>query len=108
MDDLKVDFPELELDTGPGGTFDWPLRPRWLVVRMEEPGRRPRVRGRRRDTAAKGEGMDGDTGSRQQEEESEQWEDDDRWTLVASLSEIENIYDLGFWDNLKDVLLNRE
>ena len=37
-------------------------------------------------------------------------DDDDAasWTLVRSLSELENIYDLGFYDNLWDVVLNRD
>ncbi len=36
------------------------------------------------------------------------WEEDYRWMPVRSLAEIENIYDLGFWDNLRDVVWNRE
>ena len=27
-----------------------------------------------------------------------------QWTRVENLSEIENLYDLGFWDNIKDIL----
>ena len=78
--------------------------PTWVVVRMEEAGRGPRVRKR------KGNGgntnMDGEIGP--MDGNTEQWEEDERWTQVTGLSEIVNIYDLGFWDNLKDVILNRE
>ena len=29
---------------------------------------------------------------------------DDRWAKVKSIRELENIYDLGFWNNLYDIL----
>ncbi|KZF21176.1 DHHC zinc finger domain protein [Xylona heveae TC161] len=31
----------------------------------------------------------------------------DKWKPIYSLAEVENIYDLGFWDNLHDVFWNR-
>ncbi|KAF7504500.1 hypothetical protein GJ744_002180 [Endocarpon pusillum] len=77
--------------------------PTWVVVRMEAAGRGPRVRKRRGKANTN---MDGEVGP--MDGNSEQWEEDERWTQVRRLSEIVNIYDLGFWDNLKDVLLNRE
>jgi len=27
---------------------------------------------------------------------------------VTSLAEVENVYDLGFWDNLRDTFFNRD
>lgn len=99
LEELKGDFSPERWGEGrqrgrEGEGGDWPLEPGWVVVRMEEGGRRPRVR-RRGDVRAR-------------EGDPEQWEEDERWMQVRSLSQIENIYDLGFWDNLKDVLLNRE
>ena len=32
---------------------------------------------------------------------------DERWERVHSLAEVQNVYDLGFWDNLWDGLFNR-
>ena len=32
----------------------------------------------------------------------------DQWTRVRSLAEVDNIYDLGFWANLKDVFIARQ
>ena len=52
----------------------WPVEGKWVVVRMEESGRRP--------------GRDADG----------------VWERVGSLAELENVYDLGFWENLRDVL----
>ncbi|EXJ95354.1 hypothetical protein A1O1_00474 [Capronia coronata CBS 617.96] len=34
-------------------------------------------------------------------------EPDERWVKVKSIAEVENLYDLGFWDNLVDGLFNR-
>lgn len=116
VEELRGDFREWGLESGiesgrgnggrSGGddcAFEWPVMPTWVVVRMEEAGRGPRVRKRRGKGSTNIHGeigpMDGNT---------EQWEEDERWTQVSGLSEIVNIYDLGFWDNLKDVLLNRE
>ncbi|ERF72798.1 hypothetical protein EPUS_04233 [Endocarpon pusillum Z07020] len=116
VEELRGDFREWGLESGSesgrgnggrsGGDdcgFEWPVMPTWVVVRMEAAGRGPRVRKRR----GKGNtNMDGEIGP--MDGNSEQWEEDERWTQVRRLSEIVNIYDLGFWDNLKDVLLNRE
>lgn len=130
IEDLRGDFVGLWEGSGDGegecvrgAGKRWPIEPSWLVITMEEPGRRPRVR-RRKDTLGRkragGQEEEmhgavlvqggGDVGSRreQQEDGYGQWEEDRRWTQVRSLNEIENIYDLGFWDNLKDVIFNRE
>lgn len=34
-------------------------------------------------------------------------EEDLRWQRVLNLSEVENIYDLGFWDSMHDICVNR-
>ncbi|EHY57913.1 Palmitoyltransferase swf1 [Exophiala dermatitidis] len=34
-------------------------------------------------------------------------EPDERWVRVRSIADVENVYDLGFWDNLVDGLFNR-
>lgn len=109
---------------------DWPLKPSWVVVRMEERGRRPRVRRRKvrrtgveesgdllgkADREADGqlrrfgepEGNSSSNARANGQAGESQWEEDERWTQVKSLGEIENVYDLGFWDNLKDVMWNR-
>ena len=44
--------------------------------------------------------------TRQVQETQEQVEDD-RWERVHNLSQLENVYDLGFWDSLRDILVNR-
>lgn len=105
IEDLGDDFAELVEGSWRGmGPVSWPLQPTWLVVTMEEPGRRPRVRRRenKRGEVPNGGGVACVAG------EGEQCGKDERWILVRSLAELENIYDLGFWDNLRDVVLNRE
>ena len=39
--------------------------------------------------------------------EMEAGDPDERWTRVESLEEIVNVYDLGGWDNFRDVVFNR-
>lgn len=34
--------------------------------------------------------------------------EDMRWERVHNLAEMENIYDLGFWDILRDITVNRD
>lgn len=34
--------------------------------------------------------------------------EDLRWQRVHNLSEVENIYDLGFGDSLRDICVNRD
>ena len=58
----------------------WPVEGKWVVVRMEDAGRRPGGAG-----AVAG---DGDGGV---------------WERVGNLAELENVYDLGFWENLREV-----
>ena len=126
VEELNGDFPELGFETGTGRrnvravgggnewVFEWPVMPTWVVIGMEEAGRRPRVRRRRNVNVLKGReiraGMGEVDGQMLPDEgnSEEEWEEDERWTQVRSLSEIENIYDLGFLDNLKDVFWNRE
>ncbi len=100
---------------GQGGDCAWPVKPSWVLVRMKEPGRRPRVRrvewGSRNGMGKRGEGLeelDGGGNAGAGGGGRVEYEEDLSWTQVRSLSEVENIYDLGFWDNLKDVFLNRE
>jgi hypothetical protein len=35
-------------------------------------------------------------------------EEDLRWERVHNLSEVENIYDLGFWNSMRDICVNRD
>ena len=74
----------------------WPkgVRARWWVVRTKD-GNVPVKKVSRRT----GQGENG--GKREQEVP------DERWERVHSIAEVENVYDLGFWDNLWDGLFNR-
>ena len=67
----------------------WPARSRWYVI-LSEDGRLPTFPNQRT----------GDFNSRGADQMSEA---DARWQKVRTISELENIYDLGFWNNLKDI-----
>jgi hypothetical protein len=78
------------------------------VIIMNEVGRRPRVSRRKQRSDMRSVGMDGNADAESRDGNGDQWEDDERWMQVRNLSDIENIYDLGFWENLRDVFVNRE
>jgi hypothetical protein len=77
----------------------WPVRGKWVVVvagNGEMPGSRGRVPGQNGHTGnQEGRGP----GNRRL---------DPIWEKVTSLAEVENVYDLGFWENLRDVFFNRD
>jgi hypothetical protein len=83
--DLRTSYPrlssDLEPDMGhwPGGESQW-----WVI----------RTRG-------------GAWPMRRVQEHGDHVEDL-RWQRVHNLSEVENIYDLGFWDSLRDICVNRD
>ena len=70
----------------------WPVVGKWVVV-VTRDGEMPRKRQKGQNghvaTGAAGYG-------------------DPTWEKVTSLAEVENIYDLGFWENLRDVFFNRD
>jgi palmitoyltransferase len=77
----------------------WPraARARWWLVRMND-GRQPTVKTKVNESRG---GAGADEGVDYNEVP------DERWERVHSLSEVENVYDLGFWGNLRDGMLNR-
>lgn len=68
----------------------WPKRSDQLVVRTRD-GRAPLLQGAPRSHGAAG-ALFGDGA---------------KWTRVSSLDELDNVYDLGFWGNLREVLFPR-
>lgn len=71
---------------------DWPIDSDQFLVRTEH-GHPPSKQNRKQAKAEPRE-QDGDERDR----------DGSRWMKVGSLREIDNIYDLGFWDNVLEVL----
>ena len=77
----------------------WPVVGQWVVVVTrdgEMPGQDKSMLGRGENGHAGGAGVSvigygGPT-----------------WEKVTSLAEVENVYDLGFWDNLRDTFFNRD
>ncbi len=65
----------------------WPIRGQWVVAVLR-PGETPEGRGGVNGYARGGTKP--------------------LWERVTSLAEVENVYDLGFWDNLRDALFNRD
>lgn len=93
---LRETYPPLPEDVEPRDhDIKWPtgVRAKWWLVRTRE-GKQPTVRIKESRTEDDGDDQDRDV-------------PDDRWTLVESIVEVENVYDLGFWDNLLDGLFNR-
>ena len=98
MKSLRKTFEPLPRDVEPKEEdVEWPrgVRARWWLVRTRD-GEQPRrevdgPRGRENGAARK-EGED---------------VPDERWERVQSIAQVENLYDLGFWDNLVDGLFNR-
>lgn len=72
----------------------WPrfARPKWWLIRTRD-GEQPT-----KTVEKKNRGPGGDENVE---------EPDMRWVKVKTLREVDNIYDLGFWRNLKDALFNR-
>ena len=71
--------------------LDWPVRSKQLVVRTDN-GQIPKPS--RKNNSERGSSSN--EGSDAQETHD--------WERVQGLHEIENLYDLGFWDNLWDIL----
>ncbi|ETI27974.1 hypothetical protein G647_00423 [Cladophialophora carrionii CBS 160.54] len=111
MQALRETFPPLPEDVQPRDEdVKWPrgVRARWWLVRTRD-GERPKRRKLRRDGSRDGrrnipgKNVDERDGLEEKQEEVP----DDRWEKVTSIAQVENIYDLGFWDNLLDGLFNR-
>ncbi|KAK5283704.1 RFC checkpoint protein Rad17 [Exophiala xenobiotica] len=98
--ELRETYPRLPVDVEPREEeVMWPraARARWWLVRMND-GRQPTVK-EKVDESRGGAGAD----------EGVDYNEvpDERWERVHSLGEVENVYDLGFWGNLRDGMLNR-
>ena len=72
----------------------WPVRGSWVVAVLR-PGETPNGRQGGRKGGSMGENgyAGGDV--------------DPIWERVTSLADVENVYDLGFWDNMRDALFNK-
>jgi palmitoyltransferase len=75
--------PEFRVNLDEEPPTEWPLESRHILIRTAS-GQPPRTLPPRIRSVAK----------------------DDNFERVWSLAAVENVYDLGFWDNLKEVLLN--
>ncbi|KAI1611618.1 DHHC palmitoyltransferase-domain-containing protein [Exophiala viscosa] len=98
ISELRETYPPLPEDVEPRDQdVSWPagVRAKWWLVRMED-GRKPILRSRVKEGEEEGDGM-----------EQHREVVDERWAKVESLKEVENVYDLGFWENLKDSMFNR-
>jgi hypothetical protein len=76
----------------------WPVAGQWVVVVTrdgEMPGQDKSMLGRGENGYAGGAGV------------SVTEYGDPTWEKVTSLAEVENVYDLGFWGNLRDSFFNR-
>lgn len=92
--ELLDDYPPLPPHVEPPlAEVDWPIEPKWWICRMR-PGERPR-------RWKKG------NGESESEGQMVAGEVDERWERVGSMAEVNNIYDLGFWENLADAVWNR-
>ena len=85
ISEFRDEFPLLPDNVEPRNVH-WPIRKEWWMSRTtgEWPTKKRR-RGSEEETVT-----------------------DERWIRVGSLKEVKNIYDLGFWANLKDTFTNRE
>ncbi|KAI9818906.1 MAG: palmitoyltransferase swf1 [Pycnora praestabilis] len=70
--------------------ISWPVQSNQIVVRTQD-GQPP-------GNASAAQSMD----TRYSHADG-QSQDQPKWKRVSGLREVENIYDLGFWDNLKDI-----
>lgn len=100
---LRETYPKLPDDVEPRDEDirrPWPrgARAKWWLVRMVD-GRQPTLRKKGENGK---EGVGEGAGNEGNEEVP-----DERWAKVHSLREVDNVYDLGFWANLKDSMLNR-
>ncbi|KAJ9608320.1 palmitoyltransferase swf1 [Cladophialophora chaetospira] len=103
MKTLRETFPALPEDVEPRERdVRWPagVRAKWWLVRTRD-GEQPRMTVRSRRTENGHAGSNHGKGTREEEVP------DERWERVTSIAQVENIYDLGFWDNLVDGLSNR-
>lgn len=98
MKKLRETYPQLPEDVEPrDGEIEWPagVRAKWWLVRTRD-GKQP--------TLKIPQGGNGGPGTEAAVEEVP----DERWERVDSIAEVENLYDLGFGDNLWDGLFNRQ
>lgn len=87
IEDVKQDYPQdMNKNINPGAA-NWPIKPEWWIVR---------TRGGRQPTRQAWAGKEGEI------------EPDHRWHTVRNLNrDVDNIYDVGFAMNVKDILFNR-
>jgi hypothetical protein len=87
IDTMRFDYPHKIDDNSNPGSKKWPNSSDWWIIRTRG-GRQP---------------MRKVWAGREDEEEP-----DHRWHRVRNLkTDVENVYDLGFWGNVKDILFNR-
>jgi palmitoyltransferase ZDHHC4 len=101
MKKLRESFTPLPSDVEPReDEVNWPkgVRARWWLVRTRD-GEQPKKK-RLESAARRGKGENDTT-------EDVDEVPDERWERVQSIAQVENLYDLGFWDNLWDGLFNR-
>jgi palmitoyltransferase ZDHHC4 len=77
----------------------WPIMGKWVVV-VTRNGEMPHTEGR-------GQAQNGHVGAVGAVGPGRE-DVDPTWEKVTSLAEVENVYDLGFWENLRDVFSNRD
>ncbi|OAG37594.1 hypothetical protein AYO21_08202 [Fonsecaea monophora] len=105
MTRLRETYPPLPEDVEPlDKDVKWPegVRAKWWLVRTRD-GKPPTRKPPRKSVNGASVGRPEAAEGKQGEEEVP----DERWELVSSIAEVENLYDLGFWDNLWDGLFNR-
>lgn len=90
ISEMRRDYPGPLGEGVNPGTVGWRIPSEWWLIRTNE-GQHPTRR----------------VADEQGHEIPEAEEVDDRWVRVMDLHEVINVYDLGFWDNLKDGLFNR-
>lgn len=90
---LRAQYPRLPPEIEPQTT--WPVESKWWVV-LTDHGEPPTLPHHPPPSPAQSRDENGAAGL-----------PDPRWSKVRGISDVENIYDLGFWSNLGDVLFNR-
>lgn len=85
--------PQRHTDPDVEPLVDWPIHSEQRIWRSED-GRPPSMRPSERDGPLNPDGLETISGS-------------SHWEPVTGLHEVENLYDLGFWDNVKDAFWPR-
>lgn len=87
---------------------DWPITSDQIVVRTSD-GRPPILPGQTRRRSLSQRRPEASVSKLDEEERQPEAEgqEDGGWERVWNLSQVVNLYDLGFWDNMMDVLFPR-